>query len=557
MGSVNNFSFAQVPPPKIQRSTFKRDHGHKTTFNEGDLIPIFVDEVVPGDTFSCKQTAFIRLATPLKYPIMDNLWFETWTFFVPLRILWENFKAFMGESPTPGVIEDFVMPWVTSPDNVGFSEGSLFDYMGIPINVPGVKVNAMYARAYNKIFNEWFRSQDLVGMSQDNYASDGPDTYDQFPIRKRSKRHDYITACLLWPQKGDAVSLPITGTAPVVGTGFGLGLVDNDADEFYYGLGIPEYLSGTIAGGSGFGTGLGSPFVAGGANESIENKVLGVPTLDMVEGMPAYTGLEARLDRISAVTVNQLRESIQLQRLREKEARGGTRYTEWVRSMFGVTTEDARQQRPEFLGASRCRINVNPVQATSQTGSIAGRDMRLGDLGAFATGLDQNGRWNKSFTEHGIVMTIANVRADITYQQNLHRKFTRSTKWDFYIPVLAHLGEQAVLNQEVCCNGPAYDNDFDHKVFGYIPRYDEMRYGQSIVTGLFRGQSSAPLDAWHLAELFEEPPVLDETFISTPPPVDRVVAVQNEHHFIADMFFELTCARPMPTFSVPGEMDHF
>lgn len=544
--SVMSHMFSKVPAPQIQRSSFDRSRGRKGTFQSGYLVPWFIDEILPGDTVSMTATFFARLTTPLN-PIMDNLYLDTFWFFVPNRILWDNWERFQGSRDNPDDSIDYVIPSL-----IGEGEGywtvdvfSLQDYMGLPTQPQygptGPYVSALPFRAYNLIWNEWFRDQNTQD-SVERYTDDGPDLVNDYGLLRRGKRHDYFTSCLPWPQKGDSVAVPLGVTAPVVGDGNSLGLWSSDNASTRYGM-YTTNGQNTI----GLSTSMYDvPIPTNASNTSAppESRALGVSTV------AGESGLVADLTLATSATINQLREAFATQQLLEIDARSGTRYTEILKGHFGVTVPDFRLQRPEYLGGSSKKIEVVAVPQTSEAG-----DTPQGNLAAFTAVQDRSG-FTRSFDEHGILMCLVNVRADITYQQGLHRMWTRRTRYDFYMPSFAHLGEQAVLNREIFMQGTA-NQAVDEAVFGYQERWAEYRYGQSDVVGGFRSAYEDSLDSWHLALRFTALPVLDDgTFIPDNPPIERVSALGESliagQELLMDAYFKTRWARPMPVYSVPG-----
>ena len=524
--SVMKHDFSKVPNIGIGRSSFNRSHGLKTTFDASYLIPIFLDEALPGDTFNLSMNAFARLATPI-YPVMDNMYLETFFFAVPIRLLWTNWEKFNGAQDNPGDSISFTIPQVQMPAT-GPAEGTLSDYFGIPTKMTNaMNVSSLWHRAYNLIWNEWFRDQNLQNSVTVD-VDDGPDTYGDYVLLKRGKRHDYFTSCLPWPQKGTAVTMPLGDSAPVnlvpYTTENNPMLVKKAEDDSLLPA-VTLYARATTA--------------------AFDNTT-GAATEGLV--MDPNGRLTTDLSSAVAATVNQFRENIMTQRLLERDARGGTRYVEIIKHHFGVTSPDFRLQRPEFLGGGSSLINIHPVPATTDAGTE-----KLGQLAGFGTVSAQGHGFNKSFVEHCVILGLANVRGDITYQQGLPRMFSRSTRYDFYWPSFAHLGEQGVLNKEIYADLADGTGATQREgVFGYQERWAEYRYKQSMITGAFRSNAATPLDAWHLSEDFSAQPNLNAAFIQDATPVDRVIATPTEPHILFDAYFNLTCARPIPVYSIPG-----
>lgn len=550
---VSQHNFSIVPDVRLPRTTFSRTCTRKFTFNADYLVPFYWDEVLPGDTINLSHSVVCRMLSPLSYPIMDNIWIETFYFYVPDRLVWTNWKAFNGENknpvsnPNPNIS---LYPVINAPTN-GFDVGSIADYLGIPVGVPNIRIRSTWHRAYNLIYNDWFKDENLIDNAP-QYDDDTNRTDADYPLRKRGKRFDYFTAALPSPQKGVAVEIPLGGVAPVApyGNSFDTYLVaEQRVPDPYSGGTMTKTPYTMVAYNSGNAINAAHTIMhnADGRLNSATGTPSGVTGTDGIH----YTNLWADLSNITAVTINSLWEAFALQKLFIRDNRGGTRYTEILRSHFGVVSPDGRLQRPEFLGHSIDRLDINTVVQNSATTTTSA----LGDLSAFAISAKTNHGFIRSFSEHGVILGLMNVRSDITYQRGINRAFSRRERFDFYFPELANIGEQAILNKEIYAQGTSVDDE----AFGYIGRNDEYRYKPSEICGLLRSDFGnynslyQSLDAWHLSENFSSKPTLNKTFIESNSPIDRVEAITDLPQFICDCHFDCKHTRVMPMYNIPGK----
>lgn len=576
--------FSLLPRVDISRSRFDRSSSVKTTFNTGDIVPFFLEEVLPGDTFNVKTSKVVRMQTLLT-PLMDNLYLDTYYFFVPNRLVWQHWKEFCGENTESAWIPEteYAMPQITSPADTGWEVGTIADYFGIPTGVANLSVSALPFRAYALIMNEWFRDENLqdplvvpvddatvAGVNSSTFVTDvakGGKPY------KAAKYHDYFTSALPTPQKGPDVSIPVSlgSKLPVYGTGDPLYLTDGNFTYPFLSVGQSLgsiSMTGTAIANSGAtGSKVGDIYAngnafyseanSGGGSDNWKGKVMGVPTKEKMDSLAVPgvvgSGLVAVNDgAVSVATINQLRLAFQIQKFYERQARGGSRYTEVIRSFFSVTSPDARLQRPEYLGGNRVPININQVIQQSGTESAT---TPQGTVVGMSQTTDTNSDFTKSFTEHGFIIGVMVARYDHTYQQGLDRLWSRKDKFDFYWPVFANIGEQAIKNKELYAQGTAEDDE----VFGYQEAWAEYRYKPNRVTGEMRSSYAQSLDVWHLADDYSKLPSLSAEWIQEDSStVNRVLAASDNlaAQFFADIYVKNLCTRPMPMFSIPGLIDH-
>jgi hypothetical protein len=505
-GYLKNNRFAQIPTPRLQRSLFKRNFGNKFTFNEGDLIPIHCDEVYAGDTINANMQSFIRLTTPIT-PVMDTIEFDLHAFFVPSRLVMEDYYKMLGEQVDPDDSTDVLIPQISGPTT--FAENGIADYFGLPtkVNIPEEDCPiALPFRAYNLIWNDWFRDENLQD-SLDVKTDTTDDSIITYNIQKRNKKHDYFTSCLPNAQKGESVNISLGSSAPIAVDGIDrISVLGTDGNE------KKLYPNSTEI------------WVSSGNNS----------------GAPLY----ADLTSAEGISINDLRDALSIQHILERRQRGGTRDVEILSNTYGVSPMDSRLQRPELLGTGRSNLQMNTVAQTSSTDATS----PLGELSAIGT-INANMNFTYSATENGFLIVLASARAEVSYQQGMRRMWSKRSYLDILDPMRANIGEQPVLRKEIYMDS---DTDNNNEVFGYLPNFDDLRFGNNIITGQFRSNATNSLDVWHFSQEFATAPVLGEEFIKQDAPVDRVLAVEDNPDFFGDMFMKVNHYRVLPTYGVPG-----
>ena len=553
--------FSQIPNVSKSRSRFSRNGTHKTTFNTGDLIPVTVDEVLPGDTITCDFAHVTRMTTPIA-PVMDNAFMDVFAFFVPTRLIWTHWREFWGENNSTHWEQPtaYQIPQIKAPTG-GWATGSLADYLGLPIGVEK-SFSALQLRGYCKIVNDWFRDENLKDpcyITMDETTLTGKNKgvgYDYVTDTelgaapfKVAKIHDYFTSALPSPQKGPSVSIPLGTEAPLqIGDAYAMKGKLTFSNSTTGSMVKDASGNATLLGIKGNGTGT----TDGGANLTLNGATAGTASTDIIPNN-LYTDLSSA----TAATINQLRQAFAVQRFYEAQARGGSRYIEFVQNIFGVTSPDARQQRSEYLGGKRFNINVDQVLQTSATDSVTPQ----GNTAAYSCTINRDNLCTYSATEHGYFFVLACIRTTHSYAQGVEKQFLRKKWTDFYVPQFANLGEMPIYNEEIYAQGDAVvDSDgniIDKQVFGYQEAWAEYRYKPSRVSGLMRPNATGSLAIWNYTDKYTSLPQLSSDWIDeTEANVARTLAVQNEPQFISDFYVPTIWTRVMPMYSVPGLLDH-
>ena len=551
--------FSQIPRANIRRARFKRDYSNTTTINEGEIVPIYVDEVLPGDTVSLTQNSLVRMATPI-YPVMDNCYMDIYYFFCPNRLVWNHWENLMGQNDESywAPKTEYSVPQTNAPSG-GWEQGTIADYMGIPTKVGNISINSLPLRAYTRIWNEWFRDENLqqpVVQYEDDRTTNGSNSTGDLndaqaggkPL-KAGKMHDYFTSCLPEPQKGEASEIPINIGAIIVGEEHEYENIVKGSEAYNNERGITWiWSSGTKKGQHVEKENVTKAMMIANTGYSAAGNIRTTETVLQAnaEGRILPDNLTAA-NAVQGISINELRQAIAIQHILEADARGGTRYTELLKNEFGVTSPDSRLQRTEYIGGTRIPINISQVIQQSATDSTSPQ----GNTAAYSLTTSRNKMMSYSATEHGYILGLAVIRVDHSYQQGLRRMWSRKRRFDFYHPMLANLGEMEVLNKEIYCQG----NETDDDVFGYQEAWADYRYHPNMVTGEMRSNYAQSLDAWHYADYYKKLPVLSSEWIQEGKEnIDRTIAVESEisHQFIANFYFDQTWTRPMPIYSVPG-----
>lgn len=517
--------FGNIPTKEIRRSKFKRPCSHKTTANTGRIIPIYRDEMLPGDTCKMKMSTLMRMTTPID-PVMDNMWADIYFFFVPRRLVWEHWKEFMGENNTDAWTQktEYTIPQTEAPDE-GWAKGTIANYIGARMNTSNISIDSCYIRSYVKVYNDWFRNENVsepaaMSMGDSTTSGSNGDSYvtdleKGGMCAKAVKYADYFTRALPEPQKGDPVYLPLGQNAPVI--------LDNE--------------NGTYNGDT-----------ARFSQQSANNASLyawdeETQTSTLITDDTGYN-LMADLRGTLGGTIGELREAYAIQKLLETNARSGSRYIELIRAHFGITSPDARQQRSEYLGGKRIPVNMTEIVQQSESGTTP-----MGDTAGKSLTIDTDDMFTYSSTEHGIILGLMVLRTEHTYQQGIDRILSRKNRYDFYWPALSNISEQPIYEKEIFAQGTADDDD----VFGYQEPWAEYRYANNRITGELNSDYTTPLDSWHYGDDYSQAPTLSDEWIKeTDVNVARTLAVENQDQFICDFYFDQTWVRPMPVYSVPG-----